>query len=348
MKRASLWLALAVTLGTGLSVHAQDRSRGVVPEMSPAAQKALAFGSSRVIDVVMGDLNGDGRDDALVVLDPPAGSKAGQGRDLVILVRDAAGNLKKVAHNDKIIPCATCAGASGDPYKGIVGGSRPGEFAVKLEGGSRERWSDTYTFNYEDQYHQWFFIKGERRVEDTATGQIAHAYAGASDFWVEFGQFDPSVLPEATLPEARRGPPPKVEPPVNTMPVNPYAKNAKFVPVGCPAEDFPSFFIAFANSPRVQRSFVADPFFSQTVEDEASPGDGKPVTRQLHPDQVSYPLLPTIEEQADERLTVQQRLPTATEAEVQISKDDTDYQMTITFKKQNGCWRATRLQDDTL
>jgi hypothetical protein len=322
----------------------------------PASAKtdlvAAALGGVRVIDTQIADLNGDGRPDALVVIEPAAvAGQAPGSRDLVILVRNAAGELKKVAHNNRLIPCATCGGAAGDPYAGIQIDAQ-GQFTVLLHGGGREQWSDSYSFLYESQYHEWLFTKAVRRVEDRETGQTDQVAVGATDFGGPFGTFDPSTLPTPKLPPVKVAQLPKVQVPVYTLPVNPYLTKpaAPAAALACPGQDFPTFFVAFANSEAVQKAFVTDPFFSQTVTDETKNSDGEPeaTTQQLRPGQIVTPLIPTIAEQVEEGLTVSQTYPRADEAKVIIRKEDTDYQMSMTFRKVNGCWRASRLQDDTL
>jgi len=171
---------------------------GVVDEL-----KAFATDGSHILESQKGDLNNDGRPDALLVLDPPApaNAKLGEGpsRDVVLLIRDASGQLQKVASNSHIVPCEECGGTSGDPF----GYSKvaPGSFTIVNGGGGREHWSDEYTFTYSADKKDWFVSQVTRRVEDRETGKQKSVQLTAKDLGqVSFQSFDPSHLPEVTLP----------------------------------------------------------------------------------------------------------------------------------------------------
>ncbi|WP_343204002.1 hypothetical protein [Luteibacter sp. Sphag1AF] len=165
--------------------------------------KAFATGGAKILDSQTGDLNADGQTDALLVLDPPstANHKLGEGpaRDVVLLVRDSSGQLKKFASNDRIVPCATCGGISGDPF----GYTRlePGQFTIVNGGGGREHWADEYTFKYSAEKKDWLIARVVRRVEDRDTGKQQRIELTAKELGaVTFGHFDPSTLPEVELP----------------------------------------------------------------------------------------------------------------------------------------------------
>ncbi|TCV97219.1 uncharacterized protein YecT (DUF1311 family) [Luteibacter rhizovicinus] len=165
--------------------------------------KAFATGGAKILDSQTGDLNGDGRADAVLVLDPPdnGNEKLGEGpaRDVVLLVRDASGQLQKFAHNNRIVPCASCGGVAGDPF----GYTRlePGQFTVVNGGGGREHWADEYTFKYSAEKKDWLVAKVVRRVEDRETGKKKQLELTAKELGtVTFKDFDPSHLPEVELP----------------------------------------------------------------------------------------------------------------------------------------------------
>jgi hypothetical protein len=65
-----------------------------------------------------GDLNLDGRPDALVFLRSWDEAIDGDSlRPLLIFVRDSAGNLRRVARADHVIACRNCGGLAGDPWR---------------------------------------------------------------------------------------------------------------------------------------------------------------------------------------------------------------------------------------
>lgn len=164
--------------------------------------KAFATGGSKILDAQTGDLTGAGRNDALLVLDPPGSSnqKLGEGpsRNVVLLVRDANGQLQKFAHNDRIVPCASCGGIAGDPF-GYVR-LEPGQFTIVNGGGGREHWADEFTFKYVPEQKDWLIARVVRRVEDRETGEKKVIdLTGSTLGTVKFQDFDPSHLPEAEL-----------------------------------------------------------------------------------------------------------------------------------------------------
>lgn len=163
----------------------------------------FAAKGDRILASKVGDLNGDGRPDVLLVLDPPGtgNEKLGEGpaRSVVILIRDANGQLQKVAQNDKLVPCAQCGGIAGDPfsYMQIVKNG----FTVVTEGGSRQHWSNEYTFAYSAHHNDWLLTDVKREVTDQDTGKHKQIDLTVKDFGtVTFVNFDPSALPQAELP----------------------------------------------------------------------------------------------------------------------------------------------------
>lgn len=106
------------------------------------------------------DLNGDGREDFILVIEPerqePFGSN-GAKRPLLILIRAAEGTLKLAKRNDKIVLCSSCGGALGDPFQGVGAGFK--SFEIFHYGGSRERWSIDFKFNYSRRDDTWQLVR---------------------------------------------------------------------------------------------------------------------------------------------------------------------------------------------
>ncbi|WP_090449145.1 hypothetical protein [Dyella sp. OK004] len=165
--------------------------------------KAFATNGARIMDSLTGDLNNDGKPDVLLVLDPPADSsqKLGEGapRTVLVLIRGEDDQLHEAASNQKVVPCATCGGVSGDPY-GFVR-VEPGQFTVRNGGGSREHWSDEFTFKYSADRKDWLLDKATRRVTDQDTEAHKTLELTPKDFGsITFKDFDPAKLPEVVLP----------------------------------------------------------------------------------------------------------------------------------------------------
>lgn len=165
--------------------------------------KPFAAGGAKIVESVPGDLKGDGSSGVVLALDPPskAAPTAGEGpsRLVKVLVRDEAGKLREAASNGRLVPCATCGGIAGDPYGYIR--IEHGSFTVAIGGGSRERWSDEFTFTYEAARKNWFVTHVVRNVEDQDTGKHKTVALDRADLGdVSFDDFDPTRLPEAVLP----------------------------------------------------------------------------------------------------------------------------------------------------
>ena len=156
---------------------------------------------SKLVIAQRGDLNSDGQPDAILVIDPQTtDEKSDEGipRSVVLLVRDASGQLHKAAQNDKIVPCARCGGMMGDPF-GYIRIDKSG-FTVLNEGGSRERWSDEFTFRYSPESKDWALSKVVRSAYDTISSQNKTTESSQSDFGIKkFAAFDPADLPSAGI-----------------------------------------------------------------------------------------------------------------------------------------------------
>lgn len=212
--RGRLRLLQLAYLGVAAAANAQSANPYAKPHFAPTAATpakgnamddltAFATGGAKVLESVKGDLTGDGRYGVLLVLDPPLTGKEtlGQGpsRHVVLLIRDGAGQLQRASSNDRIVPCSLCGGIAGDPYAYSRIGK--GQFTVIIGGGSRERWTDEYTFTYVGAKKDWFVSSVVRKVVDTGTDKEKHVDLTAKELGtVSFADFDPGKLAEVTLP----------------------------------------------------------------------------------------------------------------------------------------------------
>lgn len=121
--------------------------------------QAFVEKNTTVLAVERGDLNRDGREDAIVVLEP---SDPEAPRPLLILVRDAGGKLHLAKRSAKTVACRTCGGVMGDPFQGVH--VETGRFTVEHYGGSSWRWSASYTFAWSRRDQSWQLV----RVEHTS------------------------------------------------------------------------------------------------------------------------------------------------------------------------------------
>jgi hypothetical protein len=212
--RDSLCLLFFACLYCTATASAQSANPYAMPQGHPAAEpdvkgssmddlNAFATDGAKVIESIRGDLTADGRSHVLLVLDPPAtgAEKLGEGpsRHVALLVRDAAGQLHKASENDRIVPCSRCGGVAGDPYAYSRIGK--GQFTIVIGGGSRERWTDEYTFTYVGAKKDWFVSSVVRKVIDNQTDKEKHVDLTEKELgMVSFADFDPAKLPDVTFP----------------------------------------------------------------------------------------------------------------------------------------------------
>jgi hypothetical protein len=110
------------------------------------------------LDFAAGDLDADGRADAVLILKGPHEVQERDDMDtqrpLLLLIRQPDGRLKQERRTDRLVYCRTCGGMMGDPYMDVVAGK--GSFTVSHYGGSGSRWGIDYTFAYDRAKKDWF------------------------------------------------------------------------------------------------------------------------------------------------------------------------------------------------
>lgn len=123
----------------------------VPAELQPFVEKGTT-----VLAIERGDLNRDGRDDVVLVLEPP---DPDQPRPLLLLVRDPKGVLQLAKRNAKAVACLECGGMMGDPFQGIT--VEKGRFTIEHYGGSSWRWSVSTTFAWSRRDQSWQLVRVE-------------------------------------------------------------------------------------------------------------------------------------------------------------------------------------------
>lgn len=155
-----------------------------------------------VVDIVRGDLTGQGTSDAVVVFSPAVTGRPalgdGPARTVMLLTRDASGRLEINAENARIVPCEHCGGIAGDPY--AYARIEAGTLTVAVAGGSRQRWFHDYTFRYAPERTTWQLDQVVRGVTDAQTGEQVQTKLTAAEFGaIGFADFDPARLPPAPV-----------------------------------------------------------------------------------------------------------------------------------------------------
>jgi len=136
----------------------------------PAELQAFVEADTKPIEFKSADLNNDGKTDYILVL---ANSKLGPDeeyndeskRPTLIIIRGADGTLAEAARNELAAGCAACGGIMGDPFEGVT--ACKGTFTVTNSGGSRDRWSFEYTFNYSRKDNAWQLVKVVETTRDS-------------------------------------------------------------------------------------------------------------------------------------------------------------------------------------
>jgi hypothetical protein len=171
---------------------AQDTELKIPAEVTPFVESG-----TKAIALEKGDLNGDGREDFILVLEKEKPAKdaddfpVGQ-RPLLVLLRGADGKLTVAKRNERIVMCSQCGGVFGDPFEGVIAGRNT--FSVEHYGGSSWRWKYSYKFNYSRIDQTWELV----RVEDISyhtsnpNGGTTKIYTPPRDFGkIDIANFDP-------------------------------------------------------------------------------------------------------------------------------------------------------------
>lgn len=154
-----------------------------------------------LLRVVHGDLNADGRDDAVVVAtpersDPQARFKP---RALSIALSHAEGRFGLAAQNTTLAACATCGGRFGDAL--VRTDIRNGTVVIVNEGGSAtSSWSNEYTFSRDASTGEFVLVRYKAVVSSQRSQMTKHVDQTPDDFGLRrFADFSSNDLPIPTL-----------------------------------------------------------------------------------------------------------------------------------------------------
>lgn len=194
-----------VFVATGCTMLPADSKGDSTPGVPDARVGAAEPGFPGVADflpaghvLVMrrdGDLDGNGTLDALMVIASASGEPQDLApRSLVVLRRDRDGSLHRAAVAPRAIPCERCGGMLGDPLREIV--PRPAGFSIQLEGGSRELWSQEFTFRHAPDEGTWRLVQVANAVFDRMDGASKRQTLGAEALGhITLEHFDPAEFP---------------------------------------------------------------------------------------------------------------------------------------------------------
>lgn len=126
----------------------------------PNEARPFIIAGYEMLDYQVGDLNGDNKPDAILVLKNPGEDSLNEeelSRTLLILIRQANGKLKQALRNDEAIMGRHSGGVFGDPYDGIT--IKRNGFNISFYGGSSWRWSYNYEFRWNAAKKNWILFK---------------------------------------------------------------------------------------------------------------------------------------------------------------------------------------------
>ena len=143
---------------------------------SRCARPADFVGTAWAIDTqVLGDLNGDRRDDLVLTLQAPATTTADDERQraLLILLRERDGQLRRAAFAEKLLQCPSCGGAFYGTAEAPAHVSiSKGTVIVRQEHGSRNVVEQTFRFRFEPSSDRFWLIGLDLADRDRATGAL--------------------------------------------------------------------------------------------------------------------------------------------------------------------------------
>jgi len=138
---------------------ADEQTDKIPPEIRPFAEEGTI-----IYDWKSADLNGDGLDDFLVILekqkkkadDPDIQVKQ---RPLLVIIRQKDNTLMLVKRNDLAISCSTCGGRVGDDGFTEIKVSK-GKFSIQNHSmGTAYQNSHTFNFGYSRRDNTWQLVK---------------------------------------------------------------------------------------------------------------------------------------------------------------------------------------------
>lgn len=167
----------------------------------PTEAAAFIPAGMRPIVYERGDLDGDGREDAILVLEArkahDVDGMAQRLRPLLVLTRDASGKLRQRARNDRLVLCPECGGMMGDPLQDVTVERKA--FSVSHYGGSGWRWSNLHRFAYSRRDDTWQLVRieeGSFHASDPESGTETVRLPPRDYGKIDIADFDPDTLPK--------------------------------------------------------------------------------------------------------------------------------------------------------
>ncbi len=191
-------LKLKFILTMLVAIFFVDLSSGLAfprPQEAPAEILPFIKVSESLLYSTTADLNGDGLQDYLLILEKPGIEGVGNLRELVILTRQKDRSLRVAKRNSKIVMCSKCGGGWGDPFSSDNIIADRTTFFVENYGGGGFRWSEGYKFNYSRRDKTWQLVEvtvSTFNINDLDSEETK-IYRPPKDFGkIDIADFDPS------------------------------------------------------------------------------------------------------------------------------------------------------------
>jgi hypothetical protein len=144
----------------------------------PAEAKPFVLKGYEPLDYIKGDINGDGLEDALLVLkikgEDTLNNETEPLRPLLLLVRNTARQLQLAIRNDSLILCKNCGG-SFDPYD-YASIQKGNTIIIHFYGGRRFRWGIEYQFAFDANTKTWPLVKQSNMEYDNTSPNQSNDY----------------------------------------------------------------------------------------------------------------------------------------------------------------------------
>ena len=161
MEKNMCWKQVAILM-TALALASAAFAKELDAAKLPAELKPFVSKNYRAIFAGSEDLNGDGKDDYLLVIEKTSPPKSvlddslPSDRSLLIITRQPDGSLKQAVRNDRLVYCRECGGVMGDPFITVT--LKKNRFTVNHYGGSNWRWTADYTFAWSRIDQAWQLV----------------------------------------------------------------------------------------------------------------------------------------------------------------------------------------------
>jgi hypothetical protein len=161
----------AVKYSIALSILFGTQIVWAVPVLDKEVQNFIPDGHT-VLVYQTADLNGDGRQDAILVFESNiAEISIQQPRTLMILLRDNQEHLSVAEQNNEVFFCKACLGTTYETYQDVK--VKKNTFSVSNEGGGvRYRWNNEFVFKYSLHYKTWLLSRVNISIKDISQSKL--------------------------------------------------------------------------------------------------------------------------------------------------------------------------------